>query len=266
MPESRKGPLVIIGGHEDKEGERVILREVANALNGNKLVIATLASREPEEYFESYREAFKTLGVEELVELYVEDRAEADDPSKLALLDGAGGVFFTGGDQMRITRHIGGSPVENAIKEVRERGGVIAGTSAGASVMGDTMLSGGGSKESPRLGDLGVASGLGLLHDVIIDQHFAERGRIGRLLGVVAGSDKPLGVGIDEDTAIVVNGSSFRVIGSGGAYVIDGTSVSASNITAGKQDDLLSVTEARIHLLAPGDTFDLASRQPVRSS
>ncbi len=123
-----KGPLIIIGGGEDKEGERTILREVARHVDGGKLVLATVASHEPEGYFESYQKAFADLGVTDLVEIYVKDRAETLDPEKLRLFDGAAGVFFSGGDQLRISSQIGDTPVEQRVREIHDRGGLLAGT------------------------------------------------------------------------------------------------------------------------------------------
>ena len=151
------GPLIIIGGHEDKEGERVILREVARRLKGGRLVIATVASHEPEGYFDAYREAFSGIGVGDLVELYVEERAESLKDGALEALDGAAGVFFSGGDQLRISSQIGDTPIERRIRELHRSGAVIAGTSAGASVMSETMLVKGPSAESYRIGELHMA-------------------------------------------------------------------------------------------------------------
>jgi cyanophycinase len=147
-----RGPLIIIGGGEDKEGQRLILREVARHLDGGKLVLATVASHQPEGYFEAYQKAFADLGIENLVELYVNDRAETLDPEKLRLLDDAAGVFFSGGDQLRISSQIGDTPIEQRVREIHERGGLIAGTSAGASVMSETMLVKGTSGESYKIG------------------------------------------------------------------------------------------------------------------
>jgi cyanophycinase len=182
------------------------------------------------------RRRSRDLGVTDLVELYIEDRAETHDEDKLALLDGAAGVFFSGGDQLRISSQIGDTPIEARIREIWRGGGVLAGTSAGASVMSDTMMVRGSSAETHRIGDLRMAPGLGLVRDVIIDQHFAERGRIGRLLGAVAQSPRVLGVGIDEDTAVVLEGDDFRVIGSGAVYVVDAEGVSASNIAEARTE------------------------------
>lgn len=257
-----RGPLIIIGGHEDKEGDRTILRSVAQSLKGGKLVVATLASHKPEGYFDSYRQAFADLHAGELVELYLEDRSEAQDPAKLQVLDGAAGVFFSGGDQLRISSQIGDTPLERKIRDVWRTGGVLAGTSAGASVMSDTMLVRGPSAESYRIGDLHMAPGLGVIRDVIIDQHFAERGRIGRLLGAVAHSPRVLGIGIDEDTAIRVDGDDFEVLGSGAVYVVDGEGVTQSNIAEGRAECALSIYDVRLHVLSAGDGFDLKRRRP----
>src|SRR5207237_652263 len=157
-------------------------------------------------------------------------------PAKLALFDDATGVFFTGGDQLRISSQIGDTPVEERVRELLASGGVVAGTSAGASMMSDTMLVRGANQESYRIGDLHMAPGLGLVRDMIIDQHFAERGRIGRLLGAVAHNPRVLGVGIDEDTAIIIEGGRMKVIGAGAVYCVDGTSISHSNIAEGRTE------------------------------
>ena len=251
------GPLIVIGGHEDKEGDRVILKEVARRVDGGKLILATIASHQPEGYFEAYQAAFRDIGVTDLVELYLDDRGETHDPDKLALFDGAAGVFFSGGDQLRIASQIGDTPVERRVRELHARGGVIAGTSAGAAVMSETMLVGGSNAESHRIGDLSMAPGLGLIHDAIIDQHFAERGRIGRLLGAVAHNPRMLGVGIDEDTAIVVENARFEVIGSGAVYVVDCEDVTQSNIAEARSASALSLHDVRLHVLASGDSFVL---------
>jgi cyanophycinase len=258
-----KGPLIIIGGGEDREGDRVILREVARHLNGGKLVLATVASHQPEGYFETYQRAFADLGIKDLVELYVEDRAETLDPEKLRLLDGAAGVFFSGGDQLRISSQVGDTPIEQRVREIHDRGGVIAGTSAGASMMSETMLVKGTSGESHKIGDLHMAPGLGLVRNVIIDQHFAERGRFGRLFGAVAHNPRELGIGIDEDTALVLEDDRFEVIGSGCVYVADGAGVTHSNIAEARPERALSMYDIRLHVLSSGDSFDLAKRRPA---
>ena len=266
--ERRQGTLIIIGGHEDRDpkGSRKILREVARRIHGGKLVLATVASHKPEGYFEDYNNAFADLDIGELVELYVEDRTEAGDREKLSVMDDAAGIFFSGGDQLRITSQIGDTGIEAKVRSLFERGGLVAGTSAGAAAMSETMLVKGTSGESHRIGDLHMSPGLGLIRDVIIDQHFAERGRFGRLLGAVAHNPRVLGLGIDEDTAVVVEGDSLAVIGNGAVYVVDGQHVTHSNVAEARPERVLSMHDVRVHVLGTGDMFDLHERKPKPAS
>ena len=260
-----KGPLIIIGGHEDKEGRRKILRTIAHAVGEGKLIIATIASHEPEGYFDTYKKAFADLGVTNLVELYITERAESHRAEILAPLQDAAGIFFTGGDQLRISSQIGDTPIERLVRDIHDRGGLVAGTSAGASVMSEIMLVKGASGETHRIGDLNMAPGLGLVPDAIIDQHFAERGRIGRLLGAVAQNPRVVGIGIDEDTAIVVRGDVFKVIGAGAVYIVDGAHVTHSNISEAKPERTLSMHGVTLHVLSSGDEYDMATRKPALS-
>ncbi|HEX8535055.1 MAG TPA: cyanophycinase [Allosphingosinicella sp.] len=263
--DARKGTLIIIGGHEDRdpESKRTILREVARRIRGGKLVLATVASHQPQGYFSDYQKAFADLEIGELVELYVEDRTKAGDREKLQVVDDAAGIFFSGGDQLRITSQIGDTGIEAKVRALFERGGIIAGTSAGAAAMSETMLVKGTSGETHRIGDLHMSPGLGLIRDVIIDQHFAERGRFGRLLGAVAHNPRVLGLGIDEDTAAVVDGDQLQVIGSGAVYVVDGQDVTHSNVAEARPERVLSMHDVRVHVLGTGDGFDLKTRKPV---
>jgi cyanophycinase len=259
---AERGCLIAIGGHEDKDGDRVILKEVAKRVNGGVLVLATVASRQPEGYAEAYEKAFEGLGVRELRELYVNERPETHDPEKLRVFDGASAVFFTGGDQLRISSQIGDTPIEACVREIFDRGGLIAGTSAGASIMSETMLVRGTNQESYRIGDLHMAPGLGLVRDMIIDQHFAERGRIGRLLGAVAHNPRVLGIGIDEDTAAIIENASLKVVGRAAVYVVDGAESSHTNVAEAEADYPLSMHDVRLHVLTEGDSYDLKSRKP----
>jgi cyanophycinase len=181
------------------------------------------------------------------------------------VLDGADAVFFTGGDQLKITSQIGDTPVFERLREIHRAGGLIAGTSAGASVMCETMLVSGDGDDSPSVRDtVQMAPGLGLFRGVIIDQHFAERGRLGRLLGAVCLNPKNLGIGIDEQTAVVVERGRFYVLGSGAVYVVDGADVTFSNVAQEEEDHTLSAHGVRLHVLSQGDQFDIEERRPGR--
>lgn len=253
------GAVFAIGGHEAKEGDRDILRAVAESLPRPGLAVVTVASEVPEELFEGYLEAFDGLGAGELVHVRVDERGAASDATAL---DGLGGAFFTGGDQLRITSLLGDTAVERAVLELWRGGGTLAGTSAGASVLSATMIVRGDSRQSSRIGDLQMAPGLGILSELVVDQHFGERGRIGRLIASVTQNPRLLGLGIDEDTAIRVDGSVFEVLGAGAVTVLDAAGVTASNITEGRPDTTLTVHDLRLHVLAAGDRFDVDERRP----
>jgi cyanophycinase len=259
------GALVIIGGHEDKRNGCRILKEVAARAHKSTLVVATVATEHPDEVWAEYRSVFKSLGVRSLSHLHVETRDDAFSEDKLKVLKGAGAVFFTGGDQLRITSRIGGAPICERIREIFDRGGVIAGTSAGASAMSETMLVSGPSDQSHRVDAVQMAPGLGLINGVIVDQHFAERGRLGRLVGAVAQNPRLLGVGIDEDTAVIAEADRFIVIGRGAVYVIDGTRESYTNVSEEKPDSVMSVFDLRLHILSDGDRFELETRRPEKA-
>jgi cyanophycinase len=263
MAQSIKGTLIIIGGHEDKQDDRVILSEVARRAKGGPLVVVTAATQLPAQVAAEYRAVFAELGVEKLEVLDVRTRDDAHDEMLLKPLEAANAIFFTGGDQLRITSQIGDTPLFRCLHERYRQGATIVGTSAGAAAMPETMLIAGPSDSSPHLDDLRMAPGLGLLPGVVIDSHFAERGRIGRLLGVVAQNPRNLGIGIDEDTAIVVeHRTRFSVLGSGAIYVADGQDISYSSLSEHDREGVLSVHSVRLHVLAQGARFDLETRQP----
>jgi cyanophycinase len=264
----KKGPLVIIGGAEAKsEGSCCeILEEVAKpaAKSKGRLLIVTVATSLPEELGAEYVRVFKRLGVQHVDVFDIRTRDEASDPAKLKQLAGAAVIFFTGGDQLRITSQIGGTPVFKRILEIHEEGGMIAGTAAAPALVPETMLISGASEESPRVASLGMAPGLGLLKGVVVDSHFAERGRLGRLLGAVAQNPYNLGLGIDENTAIVVeNDQRFRVMGTGAVYVIEGSHITYSSLSERDPDGSMSIHDLKLHVLGRGDGYDLTTRAPM---
>src|SRR4051812_37358828 len=176
MSKKQKGPLIIIGGREelDDRGKRIILKEVTHCASQRRkgLVIVTVATHLPEEIGEDYVRAFRSLGMRHVEVLDIRNRHQAFEPENIAKLADACAIYFTGGDQLRITSQIGGTPLFERMLEIHEEGGVIAGTSAGAAAVPDTMLISGDGKESPRVASLGMAPGLGLLKGVVVDSHF----------------------------------------------------------------------------------------------
>lgn len=266
MGKKKPGKLIIIGGKEDKDNEREILYHVADGVGSGKLCIVTVASTVGDELWEVYRNAFKHLGVKKLSHLDVVHRTESLDMRAFNAVKDADAIFFTGGDQLKITSELGGTKVLERIIEIHKHGGIIAGTSAGASVMGETMMVAGKSDASFRIGSgLKMSPGLGLASCMLIDQHFAERGRIGRLIGATAHNPKFLGIGIDENTAIILEDKvKFDIIGSGAVYVLDAHEANGSNLSEADEDSALSIFNVRLHLLVKGDSFDVERRLPTK--
>lgn len=265
MSEKVNGNLIIIGGAEDKKGDKEILKRVAKYIDSEKekLIIATIATEYPEKSYQNYKNVFSNLGVKNIYKLDISSREDAFKKKNVELINNSNLLFFTGGDQLRITSMIGGSPVYNAIKKLCINGGLIAGTSAGASVMSDTMIVQGKDDESPHKCTLKMSPGLGLVKNIIIDQHFAQRGRIGRLLTAIAQNPEVLGIGIDEDTAIVVSDKgTAEVIGSGAVYFIDGSSIDYSNVSEQYSDEVLSMFNVKLHVLKEGNRFNLLDKVP----
>lgn len=259
-----KGTLLVIGGREDKEDDKLILRRLVDLAAGGKIVVVTLASGEPRSVYETYEPVLRGIGARHVFHLSIENREEAHDERPMRVLEDAAVVFLTGGDQLRITSALGDSPVFSRIFEIFVNGGVIAGTSAGAAVMSETMIVDGNGADSHKIGSLlQLAPGLGFAKDMIVDQHFAERGRVSRLLAVVAQNPRVVGIGIDENTAIELEANQrFAVFGDGGVTVLDGRTITDSNIASEDRDRTMSVFGVTLHLLSQGDRFDLRKRTP----
>lgn len=262
-----KGTLVIIGGAEDKQRECTILRKVIELAGGSKarLVILTTATERPAEVGQEYAKIFKRLGVENLEILDIPNRGMGQKESTVTIIEEAGAIFFTGGDQLRITSLLGGTALDRALHRAYKRGAVVAGTSAGASVMSTTMIVEGAGQEAPKQNTVKMAPGMGLLDGVVIDQHFAQRGRLGRLLTAVAQNPCILGIGLDEDTAIVVYPSGeFEVIGSQTVTIIDGVEIKHTNVSEVQPNQGLALTDVKLHVLPAGYGYSLQERRPLK--
>ncbi|MGL4453932.1 MAG: cyanophycinase [Sarcina sp.] len=260
----KKYKFIIIGGAEDKTDKKKILKYVSQQVKCDDLfVIATVASECPSEIIKDYKRIFKGLGMKNLKELYVNDRLECSDKEKIEIVKSAKLIFFTGGDQLRITSILGGTPLYKELKNSFDNGCVYVGTSAGASVISETMVVQGEDEKSPSKCYVNMCKGLGLIKDIIVDQHFAQRGRIGRLLAMVAQNPENIGIGIDEDTAIAINNENIlEVIGSGAIYVVDGREITYSNVSEQEYEELLSMHNVKLHVLASGKKYDLIKKVP----
>ncbi|MFW6035387.1 MAG: cyanophycinase [Halothermotrichaceae bacterium] len=267
MGEIANGHLLLIGGAEDKVHKKLILKHFAELAQKQKsyLTILTSATSEPKKAGRKYKKVFEDLNLCEIKILHISSRDAAEKKENVELILNSGSIFFTGGDQLKITSIIGGTPVNRAIHQAYENGALIAGTSAGCSAASDVMIIGGESDDSPNFKSVNLAPGLGLIEEVVIDQHFAQRGRIGRLLTAVSYNPHILGIGIDEDTAIEVNKQAeFKVLGSNAVTIIDGKGIKTSNISEINQEKALAVTDVKLHILPDGYKYDLQKRQVIK--
>ncbi|KGN38729.1 cyanophycinase [Knoellia subterranea] len=257
--------LFIIGGAEDRVGRAALLRRFVRISGGRRarLVIIPTASSFQDEVVASYSEVFTRFGVSSIEVVNPQSRRDAHVPEAVARIDDATGIFMSGGSQLRLSQFFPGTPLGDALHRAHARGAVVAGTSAGASIMSEFMISMGDEGITPVQRASQISAGMGLLKGVIVDQHFAQRSRYGRLMSVVASSPSLLGVGIDEDTAIeVTDGTRFTVHGRGGVLVIDCRDVTTDAPDARRGAPLL-VSGARIHTLPAGATFDLSTAELV---
>ena len=260
-----QGQLVIIGGAEDKEGDCKILREFVRRAGGvnARIVVMTVATELPREVGDNYIKVFERLGVADVRIVDTVQREDATSSSYLEAIEKATGVFFTGGNQARITSVLKDTEIDKLLHKRLSEGIVIGGTSAGAAMMPDMMIVEGDSETNPRIEVVEMEPGMAFLPGVVIDQHFAQRGRIGRLLSAVAQQPVVLGFGIDENTAVVVNNNQLEVIGEGAVTVIDVSDITHTNLDQILKDEDLALCGVKLHILPHGYRFDLGSRKPI---
>jgi cyanophycinase len=259
---------MIIGGAEDKLRRRTILTDFVTASGGSDARIAVIptASSLGPEVVEVYDALFRRLGASEVVPVRPESREDAHDLDLATRLSGATGIFMTGGNQLKLSSILCGTPLADALIDAHHRGVVVAGTSAGASIQSSHMVAFGGPGSTPKQRMTQVAAGLGLLRSAVVDQHFDQRNRYGRLLMIVAQSPQLLGIGVDEDTAAVVDvvdhHEILRVTGRGAVTVFDPARITTNAYEARRSTPLLA-SGVVLHVLPAGSSFDLTSRTLV---
>lgn len=260
-----RGRLVVIGGGEDKEDDCEILKEFIRLARGARarIVVMTVATDEPEELGKEYVAAFKRLGVDEVKVVDVSSREDTKIEKSLKLIGEATGIFFTGGDQLHITTLMGGTKMHALLQERFEKGIVLGGTSAGAAMMSNSMFIRGQRDETPRFGGMEMGPGMDFITGAVIDTHFSQRGRMGRLLTAVAHYPQDIGLGIDENTAMIVEGSEFVVIGEGAVTVVDAGGITYTNLPYLADGDALALYNVKLHVLPARHRFDLGHRSPI---
>jgi cyanophycinase len=275
-----KGKLIIIGGSVDKGSfslnpenlpqklkffeKGILKRMIDESAKGNlsRIEIITTASSIPVEVGEEYIEAFKHLDVTNTAVLDIRTREEANDPKNIERLKNADVVMFTGGDQLRLTSIFGGTSFHHLLLERYENEHfIISGTSAGAAASSNNMIYQGSSSEALLKGEVKITGGLGFINNVIIDTHFVQRGRIGRLMYACASNPINVGIGLGEDTGLLITkGNNMEAIGSGLIILVDATNMRHTNITDVEMGEPVSIDNLTVHVMSYGDNFDLKSK------
>lgn len=270
MPQPTKTAVLVIGGAEDKIHGRQILQTFFQRSGGGDARIAIIpsASREPTVIGSRYHDIFEEMGAKSIEVLDIREREHGEDATWQAFVEDCTGVFMTGGDQLRLCGLLADTPIMERVRMRAQLGEItLAGTSAGAAVMGYHMIAGGGSGESPNRSLVDMTTGLGIIPEVIVDQHFHNRNRMARLLSAVSSNPDKMGIGIDEDTCAMFEGNgTFQVIGKGTVTVVDPSDVSYTNYTQVGATDPVSIHNLRVHILSHGDRYDLFKRQVVSHS
>ncbi len=258
----QRGWIIPIGGAEEKDNSPAILKrfvELAGGSDADIVVIPTASQMR--DTGPRYERLFGDLGAERVASIDFDTRRDAEEPGRLARLEQASGVFFTGGNQLRLTTLIGGTPIAKAIRMANARGVPVAGTSAGAAFISEHMIAFGDEGSTPIAGSVRLAPGLGLTNRFIIDQHFRQRDRLGRLLTALAYNPFAVGIGLDEDTAaFIAPDNTVHVEGSGGITVVDAAEVEFSSMAEIEEGQPVCLLGVKLHLLTRGATFNLHTR------
>lgn len=284
-----RGKLIIIGGAVDKGSftessfdkdvsknmnffEKGILKRIieeSKYKEKSRIEVITTASNIPREVGPEYAKAFRYLNATNVDVLYIEKREQAGDKEVLDRLTAADVVMFTGGDQLRLSSILGGTKFHDIIlNKYKNEDFIYAGTSAGAAAASNNMIYQGSSHEALLKGEVKITSGLGLIDDVIIDTHFVQRGRIGRLFQAVVGNPKVLGIGLGEDTGLLItNNTKMEAIGSGLVILVDGREIKDTNLTQVELGQPISINHLVTHVMSMHDTFDLETyKMHIQSS
>lgn len=257
-----RGWIIPVGGAEVKENNPQILSRFVELCGGSKARIAIIPSASRLlETGPKYERIFKGLGAESAISVDFETRKDASDRKRLAVFDGVSGIFLTGGSQLRLATLLGGTPVAKKIRELNAHGVHVCGTSAGASFLSEHMMAYGEEGSTPIAGNVRLAPGLGLTNRFIIDQHFRQRDRLGRLTAALAYNPFAIGIGLDEDSAAFISpNQTLEVGGSGGVTVVDATDLEFSSMDQAEEGQPVCMLGLRVHILVAGSTFNLHTR------
>ncbi|NOT34490.1 MAG: cyanophycinase [Candidatus Eisenbacteria bacterium] len=263
VPEGQsRGFIVPIGGAEDKIGDEDILKRFVGLCGGRRARIAVIpTASELRDTGRRYEKLFDSLRASDVKVLPFLTRRDCEDADSIETLERAHGVFLTGGNQLRLSTTLGGTPIAKSLRLMNARGVHVAGTSAGAAFLSEHMIASGEEGATPRAGMVSLAPGLGLTNRVVVDQHFRQRDRIGRLLASLAYNPFAVGVGLDEDTAAFIGpDETLEVVGSGAVTIVDPAKLEYSSMDAAKRGDPVCLLGITLHVLIAGATFNLHTR------
>ena len=257
------GFIIPIGGAEDHEENPVILKRFADLCGGEEAVIVVIpTASQLRDTGSRYIETFDELGAGQVVSIPIKKRSDGERADYLKKLESATGIFLTGGNQLRLSTILGGTPVAQALRRLNARGVHVAGTSAGAAILSEHMIAGGKGGATPSPDMVTLAPGLGLTNTVIIDQHFRERDRLGRLLTAVSYNPSLIGLGLDEDTAAFFGPDGvFEVVGSGAVTVVDPSRLDHSSMGTARAGEPVTLIGVRLHVLAGGAHYNTVTRE-----
>jgi cyanophycinase len=258
-----RGWIVPIGGAENKENDRHILERFIKVSGGSDadIVVIPTASR-MNETGPRYEKLFQDLGAARVTVMDFDTRRDCQEAGRLTRIEEASGIFFTGGNQLRLTTLLGGTPVAKLIRQRNAHGVTVGGTSAGASILSEHMIAFGDEGSSVISGSVRLAPGLGLTNRFIIDQHFRQRDRLGRLITALAYNPFAIGIGLDEDTAAFIGpDENIEIEGSGGVTIVDASEVSFSSASEVVEGQPMCMLGLKLHILVAGATFNLHTRQ-----
>jgi cyanophycinase len=263
VPEGQtRGWIIPIGGAENKENDRHILERFVRVSGGRDadIVVIPTASR-LHETGPRYQKLFGEMGAARVDVMDFDTRRDCQEPRRLERLEQATGIFFTGGNQLRLTTLLGGTPVAKLVRTRNAHGVTVGGTSAGASILSEHMIAFGDEGSSVISGSVRLAPGLGLTNRFIIDQHFRQRDRLGRLLTALAYNPFAIGIGLDEDTAAFIGpDETVEVEGSGGVTIVDASEVTYSSMDSVTEGQPVCMLGLKLHVLVAGATFNLHTR------
>jgi cyanophycinase len=260
---TQRGYVIPIGGAEEKINNPEILAKFVELCGGTDAVITVIpTASQLDDTGSRYQKIFEEIGVKKTYSLPISERVDAQKESYVKTLEKSTGIFITGGNQLRLSTILGGTPIAKTIRQLNAQGVHYAGTSAGAAIVSQHMITGGNTGIVPTEDGVNLAPGMGLINTIVLDQHFNERNRLSRLLSAVSYNPFLIGVGLDEDTAAFINpDNEFTVVGSGAITVVDPSDIEYSSMAEARTGDALTLLNLKVHILAAGARYNIGDRK-----